>query len=144
MNGREISDQAQAALTDSVTGNVFALSYKSMEASLETTRQLPLVPRKLSPTTVSGDAIVNNLHCLRRPVMCVNTPVGPQKVECGYFWHSPEYDFIVTIESESPLRDGGKLRETIEHYDIQIGAEPDPSAFRIPPGFRIVSGRRRH
>jgi hypothetical protein len=85
---------------------------------LETTRSLPLLPRQLAPATISGDAMVNTLHCLRRPVMCVDSLVGPHKVECGHFWHSPDYDFVVRIESDTPLPGGGILRFITENYGI--------------------------
>jgi hypothetical protein len=136
MNGLETADES-AGLTDATTGKVFALSYKTGTAILRRQRELPIRPRKLDPATFSGEQIINGMRCVGRKVVCQDPHLG-RATECGTAWYSPEYDLTIRIESDETVK-GQKIRSVFEHYDVQVGTEPDASLFRIPNGFKIVT-----
>lgn len=136
VNGVQQKTPEKEFLTDGTTGNVYDLTYSKREAHLLQRMPVPVVYKKPSASSFSGEQVINGTLCKKRKVLCQDA-VLKTKEECGLGWYSPQYDLHVKIETYQVMRDGAQSVDVRELLNIEL-REPSPDSFRLPENFFVT------
>lgn len=140
VTGREPSESAGAVLQDAQTGFIYRIDFENKKAYAVKApdHSVPQKPttedefRRLHPPErFLGRKKVSGVECEEYSVPAEN-PADPDALMC----FAPSLNFFA-VQAAFPEPEYN-AEVVVEFLDIEVGREPDPQLFGIPPGFEVI------